>query len=169
MKCWLSTCYWNFQGLHEKLPTCHCQQRQKTEEVALQPRKSFFGKDQRSGERPPRSGSGKPLVDCCLIEIQQAAEMSHSLKGSFIHPWEPPIISIIPKRKHFQWNSAIKRLCSHVNCFLYLAKQKRAGCTFFLVLWSLSSRSKNCKSCLIQRKERTWTLLWYQNSLYNKW
>lgn len=63
--------------------------------------------------------------------------MSHSLKGSFTYPREPPIISIIPKRKHFQWNSAIKKLCSHVNCFLYLAKQKRAGLTFFGLLVSL--------------------------------
>lgn len=60
--------------------------------------------------------------------------MSHSLKGSFSYPREPPIISIIPKRKHFQWNSAIKKLCSHVNCFLYLAKQKKAGLTFFRLL-----------------------------------
>lgn len=48
------------------------------------------------------------------------------LKGSFTHPGDPPIISIRPKRKHFQWNSAIKKLRSHVNCFLYLEKQKTA-------------------------------------------
>ncbi len=70
---------------------------------------------------------------CCLIEIQQAAEMSHSLKGSFTYPRDSPIISVIPKRKHFKWNSAIKKLRSHVNCFLYLAKQEKAGFTFF---WS---------------------------------
>lgn len=74
-----------------------------------------------------------------LIEIQQATEMSHSLKGRFAYPWDPPIISIIPKRKHFQWNSAIKKLRSHVNCFLYLAKQKSTGFTFFRLLVSLLS------------------------------
>lgn len=57
------------------------------------------------------------------------------LKGSFTHPRDPPIISIIPERKHFQWNSAIKKLRSHVNCFLYLAKQKKAGYTFFWSGW----------------------------------
>ena len=90
---------------------------------------------QRSDEETPWNSFTKWLLDCvqccCLIEIQQAAEMSHSLKGSFAHPRDPPIISIIPKRKHFQWNSAIKKPCSHVNCFLYLAKQKKAGFTFF--------------------------------------
>lgn len=75
-------------------------------------------------------------LGCCLIKIQQAAEMSHSLKGSFSHPQDPPIISIILKRKHFQWNSAIKKLCSHVNCFLYLAKQKNAGFPFFWLVCS---------------------------------
>lgn len=93
---------------------------------------------QRSDEQPPWNSFRKWLVDCvqccCLTEKQQAAEMSHSLKGSFTYPRDSPIISVIPKRKHFQWNSAIKKLCSHVNCFLYLAKQKRAGFTFF---WSV--------------------------------
>lgn len=90
-------------------------------------------KGQRSDEEPPWNSFLKMAgVQCCfLIETQQAAEMSHLLKGSFTYPWDPPIISIIPKRKHFQWNSAIKKLCSHVNCFLYLAKQKKAGFTFF--------------------------------------
>lgn len=37
---------------------------------------------------------------CCrLIEIQQAAEMSHSLRGRFAYPRDPPIISVIPKTK----------------------------------------------------------------------
>lgn len=95
-------------------------------------------KGQRSDEEPPWNSIRKWLAacvqHCCLGEIQQTTEMTHSLKGSFTCPWDPPVISIIPKRKHFQWNSAIKKLCSHVNCFLYSAKQKKAGFTFF---WSV--------------------------------
>lgn len=52
------------------------------------------------------------------------------LKGSFTCPRDPFIISIIPEQKHFQWNSAIKKLWSHVNSFLYLAKQKNSTPTF---------------------------------------
>lgn len=59
------------------------------------------------------------------------------LKGSFTHPGDPPIISIRPKRKHFQWNSAIKKLRSHVNCFLYLGKQKTASGSHILLAFVL--------------------------------
>lgn len=106
-------------------------------------------KGQRSDKEPLWNSFRKWPVDCvqccCLIEIQQATEMSHSLKGSFTCSRDPPIISIIPERKHFQWNSAIKKLCSHVDCFLYLAKQKKTGFTFF---WpACSPLTAVCKVC----------------------
>lgn len=79
-------------------------------------------KSQRSKKEPPWNSSFQWLQDraqhCCLIEIKQTQEVS------FTHPGDTPIISTRPERKHFQWNSAIKKLRSHVNCFLYFGKTK---------------------------------------------
>lgn len=99
--------------------------------------KKSLRKGQRSDEEPPWNSFRKWPVDCvqccCSIEIQQAAEMTHSLKGSFTHPGELDIITIIPERKHFQWNCAIKKLRSHVNCFLYSANKRKIWCHILLV------------------------------------
>lgn len=91
--------------------------------------------------------------------------MSHLLKGSFTYPQDPPIISIIPKRKHFQWNSAIKKLCSHVNCFLYLEKQKRVGLTFFALLVSLLPPLDTHGNNVLKGEVRYRKYIRYQKSL----
>lgn len=58
----------------------------------------------------PEEGATLGCFTELLLDWNAAAwqEMSHSLKGSFSWPWVPPLISIIPERKHFPWNNAIK-------------------------------------------------------------